>query len=308
MNKNFLRMAFLALAVTLLGSVSVVGQVIYDSTVSPQPGNLPSVGAEAYAFKEIGDNVTFAGTYRRLYQVTVTLSSWGCEDGAWNTSDCVTTPGATFNIPITLKIYNAGDPTPGSQIATVTETFTVPYRPSADLANCTGGRWYQASTGTCFNGLAHDITFNLYTSNITVPNSVVYGVEYNTTSYGPNPIGTGAPCFSTNEGCFYDSLNVALAPVVTVGTKMFPDTLYWNNLYASNYCDNGLAGTGTFRLDSPTVACWVGYVPAAQFIASNPPLAREDCKNYGWRTRTYPNGDPFPNQGKCVQFVNTGFQ
>src|SRR5581483_2485603 len=36
------------------------GDVIYDATVAPLPGNLPSVGAEAYAFKELGDEVTFA--------------------------------------------------------------------------------------------------------------------------------------------------------------------------------------------------------------------------------------------------------
>lgn len=30
-------------------------RAIYDSLVSPLPGNLPSVGAEAYAFNELGN-------------------------------------------------------------------------------------------------------------------------------------------------------------------------------------------------------------------------------------------------------------
>lgn len=299
------RLFSLTLLLAMFGATQ--GQVIYDSTVSPLPGNLPSVGAEAYAFNQLGDGITFAGTSRNLTTVTVTLSSWGCQSGHWNTSDCVSAPGATFNIPITLNIYDAGNPLPGAQIATLTQTFAVPYRPSADNTNCTllnAGKWYQASTGICYNGLANNITFNFSSQNLTLPNSVVYGIVYNTTSYGPSPIGQSAACFSTAAGCPYDSLNIALAPVVTVGTKPYNDTLYQNTVYASNYCDIGLAGTGTFRLDSPTSACWVGYVPAAQFNAANPPLTKDDCKNGGWQTRTTATGDPFRNQGQCVSYTN----
>ncbi len=290
------------------------GQVIYNSTVNPQPGNLPSVGAEAYAFKELGDGVSFAGTVRNARTVTVTMSSWGCEAGAWFSANCVTTPGATFSIPITLNIYNAGSPTPGSLIATRTQTFTLPYRPSSDNTNCPNydtfhpGRWYQTSSGTCFNGLASNITFDLSSMNVVLPNSVVYGITYNTTSFGPTPIGTSAACFSTPQGCPYDSLNIALAPVVTVGSKPFFNTLYWNDFYADNYCDSGLAGTGTFRLDSPTNACWTGYVPAAQFRAAANPMATtaDGCKNNGWQSLSRFDGSSFKNQGDCIQYVNTG--
>ncbi len=105
-----------------------------------------------------------------------------------------------------------------------------------------------------------------------LPNSAAFGLVYNTTSYGPTPIGPPAPCFTSSGGCPYDSLNIALSPAVTVGSKPFFDTLYWNEFYASNYCDNGLDGTGTFRLDSRTNACWndgagTSYIPAAKFNA-----------------------------------------
>ena len=240
------------------------GPVIYDSTVIPLPGNMVSVGAEATGFKEIGDEITFAGTERNLSKVTATMSSWGCQSGHWNTADCVTTPGATFSIPITLNIYNAGDPTPGGLIATKTQTFSIPYRPSSDNTNCTGGRWFDGTT--CFNGLAHNITFDLTSLGVTLPNSVVYGITYNTTSYGPNPIGTSAACFSSSGGCPYDSLNVALSPEVTVGSKPFADTLYWNNAFASNYCDGGAAGVNLFRLDSPSNACWFNTAPGDSLI------------------------------------------
>jgi hypothetical protein len=306
-NTKKMSMTLVVLAAFFLVAANAVsGQVIYDSTVNPQPGNLPSVGAEAYAFKELGDNITFAGSVRRAKSVTVTMSSWGCQGGAWFSHDCATTPGSTFSIPVTLNIYAAGSPTPGAPIAARTQTFNIPYRPSSDNTNCTGGRWYQASSGICFNGLANNITFDLTSLNLVLPNSVVYGITYNTTSYGPSPIGTSAACFGTAAGCPYDSLNIALAPVVTVGTKTFYDTLYWNDAYASNYCDNGLAGTGTFRLDSPTSACWIGQVPAAQFNAYTIATNKDTCKDGGWQSLSRSNGTAFKNQGDCIQYVNTG--
>lgn len=306
MNQKSTRTLALTVLLLVFGAMQAFGQTIYDSTVSPLPGNLPSSGAQADAWSELGDGVTFAGTARNLNAVTVTLSSWGCQSGAWYSNNCSTTPGATFNIDITFNLYNAGSPTPGAPLATRTQTFAVPYRPSVD-PTCGGGRWRQASTGICYNGLANNITFDFSSQNVVLPNSAVYGLSYNTTSYGPNPIGTSAACSLTPEGCPYDSLNVALAPVVTVGSKQFPNTIYWNDFYPSNYCDNGLAGSGFFRLDSPTVACWAGFIPAAKFTATYPVSTSADaCKNDGWQSLARADGSLFKNQGDCIQYVNTG--
>jgi hypothetical protein len=307
MNRKQARILVFTLALIVLGASQAFGQVIYDSTVTPLPGNLPSEGAEAFAFNEFGDGITFAGTSRSLVNVTITLSSFACQSGKWNTGNCISAPGATFNVPITVNIYNAGSPLPGSQITTRTQTFAVPYRPSADNTNCTGadaGKWYDVASAQCFNGLASNVTLDFSSLGVVLPNSVVYGVTYNTSHYGPSPIGEGAPCYSTAVGCFYDSLNIALAPVVTVGTKPFFNTIYQNSPFGSQYCDNGLAGTGTFRLDSPTSACWAGYVPSARFFAANPPLTKDDCKNGGWQTHTTATGEPFKNQGQCVSYTN----
>src|SRR5436305_1782062 len=94
-------LTIVALAAVLMTTGAVAqAQVIYDSTTAPLPGNLPSVGVEAYAFAQIGDAVTFTGTARSPRSVTITMSSWGCESGNWYSASCVTTPGATFTIPI----------------------------------------------------------------------------------------------------------------------------------------------------------------------------------------------------------------
>ena len=245
--------------------------VIYSSAVN-KPGNLPSVGAEAYAFKEFGNQVNFAGTNRKLNSVVVTLSSWGCATGRWNTGDCVTPDNATFAMPMTLNIYNApaaGSSVPGSLIASLTQSYKIPYRPSASK-KCVGaaaGEWYDRNLKTCFNGLATDITFEF--NNTTVPDSVVYGIAYNTTHYGYSPIGEAAACFTSSGGCGYDALNIGLSSTdPSAGSNTNPGTVFQNSPIGGQYCDSGTAGANTFRLDSPGKACWAPYIPAVEFKAS----------------------------------------
>jgi hypothetical protein len=262
-------------AITAGPAAAVTVQVIYNAAVQPLPGNLPSEGPEAYAFNEFGDEVTFDGTARTLNTVRVTLSSWACEQGTWHTHDCVTTPGDKFSQDITLNIYHAsqsgnnGTVVPGSLITTVTKSFLVPYRPTANLNKCNGanlGKWYQSKSATCFNGKAANVTFNFGSLGLTLPNDVVFGISYNSTHYGYSPIGEAAPCFSTPQGCPYDSLNIGLGPVVTVGSKPYPNTVFQNGQNPSVYCD-ATPAVGIFNLDSPTTACWSGYVPAIQVRA-----------------------------------------
>src|SRR3954449_9570468 len=119
------------------------GTTIYNSIPSPLPGNLPSQPFQAQQVKELGDKVTFAGSARVLKDVTITMSSWACQSGAWNTSNCVSAPGATSSVPITVKLYASDtDAALGNSLASVTQSVAIPYRPSADAVNCTGGRWY----------------------------------------------------------------------------------------------------------------------------------------------------------------------
>ena len=64
----------------------------------------------------------------------VVLSSWACETGGG--ASCATGPDATFTHPLTLNFYDPSDfSTP---IAPLTQSFAIPYRPSAS-ADCGDG-------------------------------------------------------------------------------------------------------------------------------------------------------------------------
>lgn len=188
---------------------TVVG---FDS-ITPLPPNMPSMGFEAYALTSFGERVVLkSGAPRTLRSVDVAMSSWACQTGGWNTLDCATAANATFTHPITLRIYDAS----GNLLKTVTQTFTLPYRPSADLT-CVGadaGKW-KAANGTCYNGYASTITFDLVSENVQLPSDTfAFDVVYNTRTWGPSPLGVTGP---------YDSLNVGLATVApSVGTDAEP--------------------------------------------------------------------------------------
>jgi hypothetical protein len=264
---------------------------IYNSLAPPQ-GNLPSLGFEATATSEFGNEVTLTRA-ARVSSFQVSMDSWGCQTGGWTTDDCVTTPGATFAMPITLSLYDApatdpatqpdtsGSGVPGALIDSITQTFNIPYRPSANNTKCTGaeaGDWFDKTNRECFPGEMDNINFTGL--HIAVPQNVVYGISYNTSDYGATPYGDSTACHATEGGCPYDSLNVGVSldpDNIQKGSDTYPGTVWISTTYAGFYCDGGNAGTGTFRIDSPsTTPCWGAdtadtapwYVPAVQFIAS----------------------------------------
>jgi hypothetical protein len=254
-------LAILGITAASASAAKIPRSVLYTST---QPGvaNVPSVGVEAYSFNQIGDEVRLRRV-AKIKSVAVQLSSWACQTGAWNTGDCYTDAGATFTTPITLNIYKAsttdtmGETTPGPLLATLTKTFTIPYRPSAS-PHCSSGAWFKNGQG-CFNGLAHTIAFTLKGLKAKLPKDVVWGVSYNSDNSGPEPLhGTGAP---------EDSLNVGLAPKVRAGHQRFPGGLFWDTRVAGFSCGSPFV-PGDFNLDNAGSNCWTGFVPAVQFNAT----------------------------------------
>jgi hypothetical protein len=127
--------------------------------------------------------------------------------------------------------------------------------------------------------LATNITFSLTSLHVTLPKNIVFGIAYNTSDYGYSPYGTSTVCYTSTTGCPYDALNIALSDDPTnlnVGSDPYAGGMYQNSVTASEYCDDGAAGTGTFRFDSPdTTSCWDEpnpyggtqgyYIPAIQF-------------------------------------------
>jgi hypothetical protein len=272
--------------------------VIFNSTPSPLPGNVASEGPEAYSFAEIGDGIVFpAGTGGTLTTVTVIMSSWACTSGNWYTpGTCVTNPkNAKFAQPITMNIYalddaNPAQPKAGPPLGTVTKTFQIPYRPSADPAHCPGGtHWYNAADQTCYNGIATPITFDFSNQHIAIPANpatpaqaagIVVGISYNTTSAGPSPIGP-KPCTSTVQGCPYDSLNVSTDGTVFFGQRgnpaqyytptgasvIDPNGIFFRYISTANAC-NKATTLGVFEDDTlpangepSTETCFTGYHP-----------------------------------------------
>ena len=270
--------ATIAAAVLAPGASAGPGTtVIYDSTPNPLPPNVHSFGPEAYSFAEMGDEVSFAGTARTLSSVTLIMSSWACENGHWFSGDCsTTTPGATYSVPITFNIYSVGDNNAPAEppIASLTHTFDIPFRPSADPACATKGfpgKWL-ASDGNCYNGFAAPITFNFPATSL--PGEVIYGIAFNTTHNGYAPVGESAPCYSSSGGCGYDSLNIGWqdqsVPSTSVGSDVDPSQFWVDQPNTPTDCSST---PGTLSPEANTCSRYgetVPATPAVQFNAVTP--------------------------------------
>lgn len=271
-----------------------MASTLYDAIAPVLPGNVPSLGYEATSTSEFGDLVRLEYVGRKLGKVTVVMSSWGCESGAW-TGSCLTTPGATFDHPLTLNVYAVSGGQPGALLASKTETFSIPYRPSADPVNCplAPTKWFNVGDSTCNNGFAVNVEWDFSSQGIVLPQDVIWTVAYDTTHHGANPIGTGAACYSGPGGCGYDSLNVGAESFPGspfAGTDLDPDGAVLDSTWAGAYCDGGAGGTGTLRADT-SAGCWTDYRPlarieepacaAARYVAPAGSDVDNDCTSIG---------------------------
>jgi RTX calcium-binding nonapeptide repeat (4 copies) len=255
----------------ILGTILALGasaataaaETIFDYVPSPLPDNVASYSYESWGVAEAGDGISFSTSGpQTLDNAKVVVSSWACQVGTgWaadNTVPCVTTPGSTFSVPITLNIY-----TPGlALIASRTRTFDIPFRPSSNPAcdETVNGQGWGAD---CFLGLSHVITFDL--TGVVVPDEIVYGVAWNTSSYGYAPIDDEAACAAVQyAGCPYDLLNLGVEGDAQpdIGADESPNGAYQYSVFPSAYCDGGTGGSSVFRLDD---GCWGGFNPLVRF-------------------------------------------
>ena len=269
---------------------------VYNNIPRTIPLNVFSQGAESSAFTEHGDGFTLKDPDDTLDKVTVIMSSWACQTGNWFggqlANPCVTTPGLTYSMPVTVNVYSVtpgtslegdGAPAPHALLATATESFNMPYRPSSNFVDCPASvwtssngyyQWYNATTQTCQDGIDFPITFDLSSQRVKLPSQIIVTFSYNTTHYGPSPIGTLAACYSTIAGCFYDSLNISGGALAAAfpGPVLAPNVgsvLNVNGIFtkfpAANYslCGTGNTGTrpaNTLALDA-TPGCYTGNHP-----------------------------------------------
>lgn len=298
MNVKKVRVLIPMLLLVVLAATQALAQVgtpVYNNIPNPLPPNVPSVGFQATSTAEWGDNVFLGGTARRAGSATITMSDWAKH------SNYPTMDPAGFTHPITLNIYlvdhSGPNPALGAQIATITKSFLIPWRPEADPL-CSGDRW-KASDNQCYSGFAFKITFDLRSLGLTLPNELIFGVAYNTNTWGYHPIGLPGPYESLNVGCA-NANGVGVPP--SVGVDVEPDATFWNTSFAGFYSDGGAGGVGIFRRDTG----WTDFAPAVQFTAYTVAANKDGCKDGGWQSLSRADGSSFKNQGDCIQYANTG--
>ena len=234
MRKSFILGSMMAVTAC---NAAAFAEVIYNSIPSTLNPNYTSVGYQAQQVREFGDRISFGGSARQLSSASVTLSMHGSYadyniggtlygNGAY--------AGAGYTQSFTFNIYDAGGTgsTPGALLGTVTQDKYIQYRPD---------NWPSA------NGIAQTITFNLAGLGITLPESIVWGLAFNTQNYGTSPTGVNGPYNQLNV-CYNQSSSYAPANGgVTVGTND-TSTKFINAANNASGQYGGLGTIGTFSL------------------------------------------------------------
>jgi hypothetical protein len=290
MLKRLLFAGFVIAVLCMATPAYAQGTVVYDSIPLPTPPNVVSQGYQCCSVAELGDEILLeADTPRRTGYTTVLMSSWSLH------SNYPTMSAAGYTHPITLNIYtDTASALAHLPVKTVTQSFLIPWRPAAD-PTCPNGTAWRAGDGNCYNGFAFKITFDLRSLSYDLPNQFIYGIAYNTNTWGYAPIGAPGP---------YESLNVGLnsTPPVGVGTDVNGDVVYVNYQHAAFYTDGGSGGVGVFRQNTG----WTPYTPAVQFTTFALPTTVDSCKNGAWQNLVRADFTPFKNQGDCVSYVQNG--
>jgi hypothetical protein len=213
-------------------------QTVYDSVLTPPTPDYWGLAFDATSTTDLGNKVNLDSASTSLENFVVELDSQACESGT-NTTSCTTTPGATFtSSPITVTIYN----TSGVELASDSQTFSIPYRPSAAAvaypSECkvgtynwsgyenTGGEWYDPATNNCYYGIQYTATFNSFTfsGSSVLPSTIIYGVSFDgTANAGMNSLNLEESNESTD---------------ISVGSDADP-----GNLYVSALATNGAGGS-----------------------------------------------------------------
>jgi hypothetical protein len=224
-----------------LVAASMSGEVVYSSMPSPLPPNVPSLGYESASTSEFGNAINLTtGSSRLLNTISVVMSNWARE----STYETVVM-SAGYNHNLTLNLYNTvpASTAVGSQFATLTVNAFIPWRPEASPA-CTVDNAY-LSGGNCCHGIASNVTFDFSSLAVILPDSLIFGLAYNTADYGASPIHATGP---------YNSLNFGTYGGPAIGSNVYTDAAYLNSSSAAAYGNDPDQTTGSFRFNNPSGA------------------------------------------------------
>jgi len=266
------RMAVVGLTVALIAGASGIAVAYFTSTgtgtgsakvgtetpvLINQIGGTPiynsRIDAAAYQYSQcfycvgmtqFGNKITFAGDAGGpLNDVTVDMANFNTTAGPMN---------------ITFNIYAPSGTTQGALLATDEQSFNIPAAPNGGY-----GSTYCTTTGASdpYCGIGNfSITFDFSSQHITLPASVVYGIQYNDAS---NAVNGGVNVQLANE-----TSNISVGSDTDTG-----------NLFAQTSGGNGDTGGPTGEVTCSTIipgfteystastsACGEApYIPAVEF-------------------------------------------
>ena len=224
-----------ALLAVAAGAASA--EVVFNNNPAVNPGNVTSLQLSQRGISELGAQVDF-GHATTPSKVSVLMSSWACGN-LKGEAECATTPKTTFKWPITLNIYKVeANDQPGELIKSVTQSASIPYRPSPSKKCPTSGGegndafgWY--FHGACHNGKAFQVKYSkAELGGVHLPEKVIISAAFDDSSAATN-VGQSSLNLGLTEPS-YQTPSVGTMPLENTTDVRFND-FYINSTMATYY-------------------------------------------------------------------------
>jgi hypothetical protein len=238
--------AIAGLAIPAATASAAPKRVVYNNlnTVPVTVNGLPDEDTYSAAPFEFpfGGMVEFTKRPGVLKSLTTDVDSFTCEHGQYNLENCFTAKSnKKFHYELTAKIYEVGvHNEPVGPIATSTQTFKIPYRPTTNVSCPATGEGKGFGSNCDVGGFLSQITFKHF-SSVVLPEKAIILIT-DTVSDSPNDV------VNVGEQSAYKEYNESLSEpfvaepplnggVPAVGTDPLPEEAYVRGALASGFTD-----------------------------------------------------------------------
>lgn len=160
------------------------------------------------------------------------VDSFACEHGVYSLENCYTTRNKKFKFELTASIYKvgAGDEPEGAAIATASQVFKVPYRPTTNVSCPATGEGKGYGENCDVGGFLATLTFKKFSPAAVLPDKAIIVISTNESlaHEEATPVNVGLQfSYSKYEGGEFIGVGPSDGGVPEVGSDPVPDDAYF---------------------------------------------------------------------------------
>ncbi|HUB73058.1 MAG TPA: hypothetical protein VL979_03335 [Solirubrobacteraceae bacterium] len=215
-------------------TASAAGSIVYNNlnTVPATVNGLPdqdTFSAAPFEFP-FGGMVEFSPRPGVIKTLTAQVDSFTCEHGVYNLENCYTArPSKKFHYTLKAEIFEvgAGEEPAGSPIATATQTFKIPYRPTTNVSCPATGEGKGFGPNCDVGGYLAQVEFKHFSPAAVLPQKAIIEITNTAVDSPSDVVNVGLQAaYKEYAGGEYFAEAPAEGGVPRVGSDPLPEDVY----------------------------------------------------------------------------------